>query len=140
MIRKFESKDIDTVMQTWKNENIKVHDFIKKEYWESNFEYVKNILPNAEIFVYIYKEEVVGFIGLNGNYIEGIFVDTDNQYNGIGTALLNKVKEDRGILTLKVYQKNINAVDFYKKNGFKVIEEGIDQETGEKELNMRWER
>lgn len=140
MIRKFESKDIDTVMQIWKNENIKVHDFIKKEYWESNFEYVKNILPNAEIFVYIYKEEVVGFIGLNGNYIEGIFVDTDNQYNGIGTALLNKVKEDRSILTLKVYQKNINAVDFYKKNGFKVIEEGIDQETGEKELNMRWER
>lgn len=34
MIRKFEKSDIDTVMQIWKDENIKGHKFIPKEYWK----------------------------------------------------------------------------------------------------------
>ena len=41
MIRKFENTDIDAVMQIWQNENIQAHNFIPKEYWESNYEYVK---------------------------------------------------------------------------------------------------
>ena len=49
MIRKFEKNDINPVMQIWKNENIKAHKFISKEYWKNNYNYVKEILPNAEI-------------------------------------------------------------------------------------------
>ena len=76
MIRKFEKNDINPVMQIWKNENIKAHKFISKEYWKNNYNYVKEILPNAEIYVYVLKENIVGFIGINENYIEGIFIDT----------------------------------------------------------------
>ena len=111
MIRKFEKNDINDVMRIWEKENIKAHKFISKEYWENNYNYVKEILPNAEIYVYIFKENIVGFIGINENYIEGIFVDTNNQCNGIGTALLNKVKENKSNLTLSVYKK-------YKCNKF----------------------
>lgn len=115
MIRKFEKNDINPVMQIWKNENIKAHKFISKEYWKNNYNYVKEILPNAEIYVYVMESNVVGFIGLDQNYIEGIFVNTNNQCNGIGTLLLNKVKEDRNTLTLNVYKKNTKAINFYKK-------------------------
>ena len=31
---------------------------------------------------------------------------------------MNKVKENRDNLTLSVYKKNINAINFYKKNDF----------------------
>ena len=65
MIRKFENNDINPVMQIWKNENIKAHKFISKEYWKNNYNYVKEILPNAEIYVYVLKENIVGFIGIN---------------------------------------------------------------------------
>lgn len=54
MIRKFEKNDINPVMQIWKNENIKAHKFISKEYWKNNYNYVKEILPNAEIYVYVF--------------------------------------------------------------------------------------
>ena len=37
MIRKFEKNDINPVMQIWKNENIKAHKFISKEYWKNNY-------------------------------------------------------------------------------------------------------
>lgn len=138
MIRKFEKNDIDAVMQIWKNENIKAHKFIPEEYWKSNYNYVKEILPNAEIYVYTHKEKIIGFIGLNENYIEGIFVDTNNQCNGIGTSLLNKVKENRNTLILSVYKKNINAINFYKKNGFIITSENIDKATDEIEYIMNW--
>ena len=140
MIRKFEKGDINDVMQIWKNENIKAHQFISKKYWENNYNYVKEILPNAEIYVYVIEENIVGFIGLDQNYIEGIFVDTNNQCNGIGTSLLNKVKEDKDNLTLSVYKKNLNAISFYKKNGFVIIKESIDERTNEVEYIMSWEK
>lgn len=93
MIRKFENSDIDDIMQIWKNVNIEAHNFISKEYWENDYDYVRNILPKAEIYVYVDNNEIIGFIGMNENYIEGIFVNTNSQHRGIGTALLNKVKK-----------------------------------------------
>lgn len=138
MIRKLKKNDINDVMQIWKNENIKAHKFISKEYWENNYSYVKEILPNSEIYVYVIEENIVGFIGLDQNYIEGIFIDTNNQCNGIGTSLLNKVKENRNILTLNVYKKNINAIKFYKKNGFIITSESIDKNKNEIEYTMTW--
>lgn len=140
MIRKFEKNDINPVMQIWKNENIKAHKFISKEYWKNNYNYVKEILPNAEIYVYVLKENIVGFIGINENYIEGIFIDTNNQCKEIGTSLLNKVKENRDNLTLSVYKKNISAINFYKKNDFIITSENIDKDTAEIEYTMTWNK
>ena len=140
MIRKFEKNDINDIMRIWKNENIKAHSFIPKEYWENNYNYVKGILPNAEIYAYLIKENIVGFIGLSQNFIEGIFVDANNQCNGIGTLLLNKVKENRNVLSLNVYKNNKNAIKFYEKNNFKIIDEKIDKNTNEIEYTMTWNK
>ena len=140
MIRKFEKSDINNVMKIWKSENIKTHQFIPNKYWESNYRYVKEILPNAEIYVYVIEENILGFIGLEHNYIEGIFIDTNNQCKGIGTLLLNKVKESRNTLTLNVYKKNINAINFYKKNDFVITSESVDKNTNEVEYTMTWNR
>lgn len=91
-----------------------------------------------EIYVYVVESEIIGFMGLDRNYIEGIFVDTDNQCNGIGTLLLNKVKGNRNTLKLSVYKKNINAIKFYKKNNFVITSESIDKNTNEIEYTMTW--
>lgn len=140
MIRRFEKNDINEVMKIWENENIKAHQFISKEYWISNYNYVKELLPNSEIYVYLIKEKIVGFIGLDNHYIQGIFIDTNNQCNGIGTFLLNKVKESRNNLTLSVYKKNINAIKFYKKNDFVITNESVDEDTNEVEYTMTWNK
>lgn len=136
MIRKFEKKDINAIMRIWKNENIRTHNFISKEYWENNYKYVKDILPDADIYVYILDEQIVGFVGLNNNYVEGIFVDVNNQHKGIGTALLDKIKEYKESLTLSVYKKNVNAIKFYEKNDFIITGEN----TNEIEYTMTWKK
>ena len=140
MIRKFNKNDIDIVMQIWKNENIKAHNFIEEEYWQNNYEYVRNLLPNSEIYVYTNQNIIEGFIGINNNYIEGIFVKSDSQNKGIGTALLNKAKEIKTNLTLSVYEKNKKAIKFYQKNGFTIVKENIDINTSQKEYVMLWKK
>ena len=140
MIRKFEKKDINAVMEIWKNENIRAHNFIAKEYWQDNYEYVKDILPKADIYVYILDEKIVGFVGVNKNYIEGIFIDINNQHSGIGTSLLDKIKENKDNLTLSVYKKNENATSFYEKNNFIIARENIDKSTNEIEYTMTWKK
>lgn len=140
MIRKFEKKDINAVMKIWKNENIRAHNFIAKEYWQDNYEYVKDILPKADVYVYILDEKIVGFVGVNKNYIEGIFIDINNQHSGIGTSLLDKIKENKDNLTLSVYKKNENAISFYEKNNFIIASENIDKNTNEIEYTMTWKK
>ena len=140
MIRKFEKNDINAVMEIWVNENIRTHNFIVKEYWKDNYEYVKDILPKADIYVYILYEQVVGFVGTNNNYVEGIFVDINNQHSGIGTSLLDRIKEDKDNLTLNVYKKNANAIKFYEKNNFIITSENMDKNTNEIEYTMTWRK
>lgn len=140
MIRKFEKNDINAVMEIWVNENIRTHNFIVKEYWKDNYEYVKDILPKADIYVYILDEQVVGFVGVNNNYVEGIFVDINNQHSEIGTSLLDRIKENKDNLTLNVYKKNANAIKFYEKNNFIITSKNIDKDTNEIEYTMIWSK
>lgn len=108
MIRQYVDGDIDAVMQIWLKTNLQAHDFISADYWQSNFNAVKEMLPQAEVYVHEddRTKQIDGFLGLNDNYIEGIFVKKAAQSNGIGTQLLNHAKEVRSTLRLSVYQKN----------------------------------
>ena len=47
---------------------------------------------------------------------------------------------EKDSLTLKVYQKNINAINFYKKSGFIIVNENIDESTNEVEYIMSWRK
>ncbi len=140
MIRKMEEKDIPDVLQIWLETNIEAHSFIDKEYWTGNYEMVKQILPEAE--VYIYEDEkngqIAGFIGINDQYIEGLFVKESVQSNGIGKRLLDYVKNRKTELRLDVYQKNMRAVRFYLRENFLIHAEQMDEDTDEKEYIMRW--
>ena len=84
------------------------------------------------------RAEISGFIGLLGDYIAGIFVRREARSGGVGRQLLDHVKTSRGQLRLQVYRKNLRAAAFYRREGFRVLEEGVDPETGEAELLMEW--
>lgn len=140
MIRKFEKSDIDQIMQIWLNENTKAHDFIPSNYWLDNYSFVQEALCLAEIYVATIDAKVVGFIGLNENYIEGIFVDSNIQSQGVGTSLLNYVKEIKTTLALSVYQKNDHAFRFYQRHGFIIEKQDVDEMTNEIEYVMHWQK
>ena len=138
MIRELRKADINKVADIWLDTNIKAHSFIPAQYWKNNFEFVKEALLQAEVYVYENDNEIQGFIGLNDEYIEGIFVSDEVQSQGIGKILLNSVKNKRNELRLNVYQKNTRAISFYQREGFEIQRSGLDDATGEKEYTMVW--
>lgn len=142
MIRQYNEGDIDTVMQIWHDSNIRAHHFISPEYWRTNCDMVREMLPLAEIYVYEddCTKQIDGFIGLNNDYIEGIFVKETMQSKGIGKQLINHVKKVKSTLKLSVYQKNEKAIKFYLREKFSIQSENVDDNTGEKEFIMTWER
>lgn len=72
MIRKLQKVDINRVADIWLKTNLKVHFFIPEQYWISNYEFVKEMLPQAEVYVYEDDKMIQGFIGVSDEYIEGI--------------------------------------------------------------------
>ena len=138
MIRHLKETDIDQIADIWLDTNIKAHDFISPQYWQSHFDMVKEMFLQAEIYVYENKGNIQGFIGLNHEYIAGIFISDKVQSQGIGQSLLNFVKDRKKTLCLNVYQKNIRAIHFYQREGFEIQAEALDENTGEKEYVMIW--
>lgn len=138
MIRKLKETDLDKVAEIWLDTNIKAHRFVPAPYWETNFDMVKKMLLQAEVYLYEDEKTIHGFIGLYNDYIAGIFVSESAQSHGIGKLLLDFVKSQKKKLHLNVYQKNERAIHFYQREGFEIQSEGLDEATGEKEYVMAW--
>ena len=127
MIRKLQNVDINKVADIWLKTNLEAHDFIPGQYWTSNYEAVKKMLPQAEVYVYEDNKIIQGFVGVRDEYIEGIFVSDEMQSCGIGKLLLDYVKDKKVSLRLNVYQKNARAISFYQREGFSIQCEGLDE-------------
>lgn len=140
MIRKLQKSDIDRVADIWLKTNLSAHSFILEQYWKSNFDAVKEMLPQAEVYVYESDREIQGFVGLYEKHIEGIFVCSEAQSHGIGKLLLDYIKSKNNELSLNVYQKNARAIKFYKREGFEIRYEGFDSAADEKDYVMTWQK
>lgn len=138
MIRRMESGDLDAVSEIWLSSNLEAHDFIPAEYWRGHFESVRAALGGAEVYVYTDEGGVRGFIGLDGEYIEGIFVAPDARSRGIGKQLLDCAKGLRDRLELRVYTENRRAAGFYCREGFTLSGAGADEAAGADEYLMTW--
>ena len=71
---------------------------------------------------------------------KGLFVKEQFQKQGIGEALIQRVKDEKKILTLTVYENNQAALLFYERQGFRRVRCQIDPETQQREWLMRWTR
>ena len=127
-------------MKIWLDASVKAHRVISEEFWKAHMNEVRDVyLPQAETFVYEDRHQLKGFISvILDNFIGALFVDTENQNQGIGTKLLEYVRQNRSSLTLKVYTQNEKALNFYQKNDFKIVAEKKDEQTGAEELILSW--
>ncbi len=141
MIRRMDNSDLHKVMDIWLKCNISAHSFVDRSYWEDNFEMVTELIPKAEIWIYEEGKNILGFVGIiEKGYIAGIFVMNGFQGRGIGKALLNKCKELYPELSLSVFCKNAQALDFYISQDFTIIAEEVNEDTHEREFIMKWQK
>ena len=80
------------------------------------------------IYGYYVDNKLVGFIHINKLYenmdIVNIIVEKNYRNKGIGSELLNYIVnkyKDINSIILEVRESNKSAIEFYKKNNFKII-------------------
>lgn len=139
MIRKLDNKDVNRIMEIWLESTIKAHRFIEKEYWQSNYNTVKDVyIPIAETYVYEENDVIKGFISIiDKEFIGALFVDNDYQGLGVGSKLINFVLNKYDTLSLAVYKENFKSVRFYKKMGFEILSEEINEDSKHPEYIMK---
>ena len=68
MIRKYQPQDLEHIMKIWLETNLAAHGFIPAEYWNEQYEAVKEALPQADILIYEEEGTVLGFLGLQDSF------------------------------------------------------------------------
>jgi len=141
VINRMKEKDIRDVIELWFETSLIAHSFIPAKHWEENRDLMKSkYLPNSETYIATVNKRILGFISLQETNLAALFIKPDHQRKGIGKDLLTHVKNIKSFLRLKVYSKNLKAIEFYQKNSFYMVAESTDSATGEKEYTMEWHR
>ena len=139
MIRKMTVDDIHRVGQIWVDASIKAHHVVPADFWRSDLKTMTTeILPRAEGYVHESEGVIDGFITLGHCFVGCLFVEPASQRCGIGSGLLDYVKQSNRKLVLHVYHQNPEAVQFYKSQGFRITGESRCQYTRCPECIMEW--
>ncbi|KAA3636106.1 MAG: GNAT family N-acetyltransferase [Bacteroidetes bacterium] len=141
MIRKYEVKDVDGIIDTWYQASMLAHPFLDSRFIEQEKHNIRNVyLPNTDTWVFESDNEVVAFIAMIENEVGAIFAKPDFHGQGIGKQLMDFVAEKNETLEVEVFQNNSIGRAFYEKYGFSEIGNHIHEETGFKLLRLRYEK
>lgn len=132
--------ELDTVSAIWLDGNLSGHPFIASTYWREQQPLVRKQLAQTPLLVALIDNQIVGFLGLQGSYIAGIFVAAAYRDQGIGGQLLTAAQADQPELTLAVYHQNIRAVAFYVRHGFHRLTSEVEAATGARFDTLIWKK
>ena len=84
------------------------------------------IAPRCALWVAECGGALVGFLALDGSYVDRLYVHPAAQRSGAGTALLGAARDQSPDgLELHTHQQNVSARAFYEKHGFVAVRFGI---------------
>lgn len=139
MIRKYNENEIPILVNIWEQVSKIAHPFLDDEFSEMVKKAMREMyLPNSDTWVYEESNTIIGFISMMENEIGGLFVNPKNQSKGIGTSLVNHMKQFHKELEVEVFEQNKIGKPFYEKFGFKIINEYIHEETNHKVLRLKY--
>jgi len=99
------------------------------------------VIPHQTVLVVELEEGVVGFIAIEGEWIEHLYIVPAQQKIGIGDALLQMAKDLRPDgLVLWTFEGNHRARAFYERRGFVAVEftDGARNEERTPDVRYQW--
>jgi putative acetyltransferase len=118
IIRKADPTDFEAMAQIWLEGSRAGHPFLGETVLEEQLSTVRDVyFPQADNWV-AQEGPVIGFIGLLGIHIGGLFVSPAAHRRGVGRRLVEHAADRLGCLTVEVYEQNKGAVGFYLSCSF----------------------
>jgi ribosomal protein S18 acetylase RimI-like enzyme len=100
-----------------------------------------DVMSRADFWVAEEDERLLGYAALDGEVLEGLYVEPDAQGRGVGSALLDHVKRERPDgFKFWVFQRNERARRFYEAHGCRIVRftDGRDNEEREPDALYEW--
>lgn len=131
IISKAHVSDYDELIQLWEASVSATHKFLTErdiqDYKLLIYDYYFDL---QDLYYLKDADRMLGFIGLNADFIQMLFVSPNVIGKGIGTALINFAIDAHGAKTVDVNEQNTDAVEFYKNIGFEVVERSEEDAAG----------
>ena len=119
IVRRARPDDRQLLFDIWDRAVRATHDFLGEGDRRHIAALVRNsYLPNAHLWIAVEDDVPVGFMGMNGNEIESLFVDPAAHGRGIGRALVDHARTLTRPLRVDVNEQNPGAIGFYRHVGF----------------------
>lgn len=120
IIRQATNADHPQLLNIWLRSVRATHHFLQESDIQALLPQLRDIyLPAVELWVTVDAEDCpLGFIGLNENHVEMLFIEPDLRGKGIGRALLDHARSLRSQMSVDVNEQNPEAVGFYLHYGF----------------------
>lgn len=120
-IRQARPADRPALLRIWLEASRVGHPFLGEEIFQSQLPKLRDVyIPNADNWV-AEEGRILGFIGLIGNHIGGLFVAPEAHRRGVGRKLVSHASARLGKLSVEVYEQNEAAVAFYRRCGFERV-------------------
>ena len=138
MIRKYEQKDLEELLDAWYSASQAAHPFLDEDFFVQERKNIADVhIPNVETWVYEKDNKVIGFISLTENEVGAIFLNPEYHGTGIGRELMEHAKSIRTFLELYVFKDNAIGRNFYDKCGFEFVSEVMHEQTGFMQLKLK---
>ena len=123
IIREYRAEDFDAVTILWRisrERSLPEFQLEKGHFFYEDRNYFQNfVLKNNKVWVVEVENYPAGFIAMNKDFVDQLYIHPDYQRRGIGKLLLEFAREQSPEhLWLYTLQVNFIARTFYEKNGF----------------------
>jgi putative acetyltransferase len=115
--------EYEELLMLWEASVRATHDFLS----EDDIQTYKKLIANnymQTLDLYCVREDarIAGFIGLNDNLVQMLFVHPQFRRMGIGKALMHFAINEHNVTEVDVNEQNIQALEFYKTFGFEAFD------------------
>ncbi|HVR53851.1 MAG TPA: acetyltransferase [Pseudorhodoferax sp.] len=121
-IRTARPEDHPALLGIWEQSVRASHDFLSEQDIQALVPIVRDqALPGLEVWVLCDEASApIGFMGLDGNKLEALFIAPGSFRQGCGKFMLEHARTLKGPLQVDVNAQNPRAVAFYLAHGFVV--------------------
>ena len=107
------------MVEIWRAAVDATHDFLTPEDRIAIDEEVQGFLPSTPLWVAVDESDrALGFMLLDDDRMEALFVDSAYRHQGVGRALVGHALQLQSAITTEVNEQNAQAVGFYEHLGF----------------------
>ncbi len=113
---------VSSLTELWEESVRASHHFLSDKDVKNLIPTVREAIAGIETLIVVYNDKPIGFIGIESDKIEMLFILPDYFGCGLGRHLTDIAIDDYGTTFVDVNEQNTKACEFYRHIGFSGFE------------------